>query len=122
MRTISQIFESLKSWLFEPLPDNLSPEPDEPGVQGTKEDCTKNDKVSIVIVKPVNFDNVHNICSFIKKGEAVLLNTENMNQQDEQRLLDFLSGVIMVKEGIIIKICQNIYLCSPTEIAVVSEP
>ena len=49
------------------------------------------------------------------------MNTEKTIAADKQRLIDFLAGVAMAKDGMIAKIYQNVFIVSPKNIGVIEE-
>ena len=75
----------------------------------------------IRVVNPSRFMDVEGISMHIKQGRAVLMCLENASVQDRQRLIDFVSGVVMARDGMIAKIHPNVYLCAPKSIGVIEE-
>ena len=62
------------------------------------------------------------ICKQIKKGRAVMLSLEDMVPKDKQRLVDFISGVVMARDGLIAKVYNNVYVCAAKNIGIIDEP
>ena len=121
-----EVFESIKKWLFDPEdPDNPEPvnEPED-GYQRdfqTAENIQNLDAV-IIVVKPKSFKDTVKICKQIKKGRAVMLSLEDMVPKDKQRLVDFISGVVMARDGLIAKVYNNVYVCAAKNIGIIDEP
>ena len=116
--------EQIKTWLFEPDPDTDDPieDPD----NGYQRDYQTENSVEginafIIVAKPVHSEEVEKLCKYIKQGRAVLLNFEKMVPEDKQRMRDFLSGVVMAKDGTIAKIYQNVYICAARNIGIVEK-
>ena len=118
------ILETLKTWLFEPDPD--TDDPIEDSDNGYQRDYQTEDSIErinafIIVAKPIHFEEVEELCKYIKQGRAVLLNTEKMVPEDKQRTIDFLSGVVMAKDGTIAKIYKNVYICAGRNIGIVEK-
>lgn len=118
------IIETIKDWLFAPDTD-----PNDP-IDDPEDDCTrdyqKGESIKgidafVVVIKPTGFNDVEQLCKHLKSGKAILLNTENMASGEKQRLLDFLSGVVMARDGTIARIYQNVYICASNNIGIIEE-
>lgn len=118
------ILAELKKWLYE------SEEPDEP-VQGDdknkdsqldfqKEENFENLDSVILIAKPRSFKDSLLLSKQIKKGRAIMLSLEYMIPEEKQRLLDFISGVVMAKDGMIAKVYNNVYVCSADNVGILN--
>ena len=75
----------------------------------------------VIVARPVHFNEVEKLCKHIKSGRAVLLNLEKMPAEERQRTVDFLSGVVMAKDGMIAKVYQNVFICAPKNIGIIEE-
>ena len=53
------------------------------------------------------------VMNYLKEGESVVLNLQNMNEIDSQRLLDCTSGAIYALNGNIRHVENYIYLLTP---------
>ena len=62
---------------------------------------------------PRSFDDVSIVINHLKEGESVILNLNNMNEYDSQRLLDCTSGAIYALNGNIKHVDNNIFLLTP---------
>lgn len=62
---------------------------------------------------PTSFEEVTKIISFLKEGESVMLNLNQMNEYDSQRMLDCTSGAVYALNGNIKHVDNNIYLITP---------
>lgn len=67
---------------------------------------------------PQNFDQVRVIGDQLKKKNAVIVNYELLEANDQRRICDFLSGLTYVLEGNIKRISQNIVLYVPNGVDV----
>ena len=70
-------------------------------------------QLSVVLVKPEQFENAVEIADHLKAKRTVVLNLEQTNKDIARRLVDFLSGVAYANEGKIKKIANNTYLITP---------
>ena len=119
-----KILEDIKNWLFKPDPD--IDDPDEGSAEDYERDYQVGESIGkidafVIVVKPVHFNEVEKLCKHIKSGRAVLLNLEKMPAEERQRTVDFLSGVVMAKDGMIARVYQNVFICAPKNIGIVEE-
>lgn len=73
-------------------------------------------QVKVVLVKPALFENASEIADHILGRRTVVLNLEDVEKDVARRLVDFLSGVVYVREGAIKKVAPNTYFVSPYDI------
>lgn len=74
------------------------------------------DSCQTIFVNPKGFSECKKIADYIKNDKVVTLNLENVNAKDAQRILDFLSGSISVKEAKWIPISKNVFTSVPKNI------
>lgn len=77
---------------------------------------TTNSKM--VITQPTCFDDVVDVCDYIKARKSVIVNLETVNSEEGRRILDFLSGSTYAIEGNMQKISKLIYLITPKNIEI----
>jgi len=68
---------------------------------------------NVEFLYPTKFDDVQYVINFLKEGESVMLNLNQMNEIDSQRLLDCTSGAIYALNGNIRHVDSNIFLLTP---------
>ena len=68
---------------------------------------------NVEFLYPTRFDDVQFVINYLKEGESVVLNLNNMNSDDSQRLLDCTSGAIYALNGNIRHVDNNIFLLTP---------
>lgn len=68
---------------------------------------------NVEFLYPTRFDDVQYVINYLKEGESVVLNLNNMNSDDSQRLLDCTSGAIYALNGNIRHVDNNIFLLTP---------
>ncbi|MGL4867608.1 MAG: cell division protein SepF [Cetobacterium sp.] len=69
-----------------------------------------------IFVNPKSFAECRKIADYIKEDKVVTLNLENVNGKDAQRIIDFLSGAINIKEAKWIPISSNVFTSVPKNI------
>nr|WP_307775072.1 cell division protein SepF [uncultured Cetobacterium sp.] len=69
-----------------------------------------------IFVNPKSFAECKKIADYIKNDKVVTLNLENVSGKDAQRILDFLSGAISIKEAKWIPISKNVFTSVPKNI------
>lgn len=119
-----KILERLKAWLFET--DRGIEDPDTEAIEDYERDYQDGESIDkidafVIVAKPVHFEEVEKLCKHIKSGRAVLINLEKMATEERQRTVDFLSGVVMAKDGMIARVYQSVYICAPKNIGIVEE-
>ncbi len=73
---------------------------------------------NVEFLYPNKFDDVQVVINYLKEGESVVLNLNNMNENDSQRLLDCTSGAIYALNGNIRHVDNNIFLLTPEGFAI----
>lgn len=74
-----------------------------------------------IIIKPEKFEDCKKIATYIKSNKTVTLNLENLNKEKAQRIIDFLSGAMSVKEAKFMEISKFVYVSVPKDINVFFE-
>ena len=65
------------------------------------------------IVKPERFEDSMAIVNDLKEGKIIVINTNQMEVRQAQRLLDFVSGASFALNGDIQEVMESIYVVSP---------
>ncbi|WP_300358073.1 cell division protein SepF [Fusobacterium sp.] len=71
-----------------------------------------------VIIEPKRFEDCKKIANYIKDDKTVTLNLEHLDTETAQRIIDFLSGAMSIKEAKLIEISKNVYVSVPKNINV----
>ncbi len=71
-----------------------------------------------VIIDPKRFEDCKKIANYIKDDKTVTLNLEHLDTETAQRIIDFLSGAMSIKEAKLIEISKNVYVSVPKNINV----
>ncbi len=123
------IMDDIKKWILDD--ETELPEKDDDSVknEGKSEDSFEKDfqkeenikdlDAAIIIVKPKNFNDALKISRLIRKGYAVMMSTENMDPQEKQRLIDFVSGVVMASDGLIARVYNNVFVAASKNIGII---
>ena len=119
------IVDDIKKWVLEPEPDDPDQNESEKS-QGEeyqkdfqKEENIENLDAVILVAKPKTFKDAQVLCDQIKKGRAIMLSLEYMVPEEKQRLVDFLSGVVMAQDGLIAKVYDSVYVCAAKKIGII---
>lgn len=121
-----EIIERVKSWLTEEEePEETTEEKNESGdyqKDFQREENIENLDSVILIARPKTFTDAEIIGRQIKKGRAIMLSLEGVVPGEKQRLVDFVSGVVMAEDGLIAKVYDNVYICAAKNIGIISLP
>jgi len=72
----------------------------------------------LVVVRPLKFDEVEYIAKHIKDRSPVILNLEDIETEEAQKLVNFLSGAIYALDGEMQRIGSHILLFTPLNVEV----
>jgi len=68
---------------------------------------------NVVFFYPKSYDEVQHLIDYLKQGESVMLNLDNISDSEAQRMLDFASGSVYALNGSIQRVSGNIFLLTP---------
>lgn len=68
---------------------------------------------NVVFFYPKSYEDVQKLIDYLKQGESVMLNLDNISDAEAQRMLDFASGSIYALNGSIQRVSGNIFLLTP---------
>lgn len=68
---------------------------------------------NVVFFYPKSYDEVNKLIDYLKQGESVMLNLDNVSDAEAQRMLDFASGAVYALNGSIQRVSGNIFLLTP---------
>ncbi|MFK4786185.1 cell division protein SepF [Fusobacterium sp. MFO224] len=71
-----------------------------------------------VIVDLKKYEDCKKIAKYIKNDKVVTLNLEYLDKETAQRIIDFLSGAMCIKEARLIDISENVYVSVPKDMNV----
>lgn len=77
-----------------------------------------NKTVKLIVVEPLEFEDVQTLVEHLKNKRAVILNLEETDKAIARRIVDFLGGAIYALEGTMQKISGSIFLFTPAHIEV----
>ena len=83
-----------------------------------KEKVTDTSAYQSVIIDPKKIEDCKKIANYIKDDKTVTLNLEHLDNETAQRIIDFLSGAMSIKEAKLIEISKNVYVSVPKNINV----
>lgn len=70
----------------------------------------------VVVMNPVKFDEAQDVCDHLKNKKPVVINLENVEREEAQRIIDFLSGSVFALDGNIQKVSNTIFLVAPSNV------
>ncbi|MBR2969880.1 MAG: cell division protein SepF [Clostridia bacterium] len=68
---------------------------------------------NIIMVEPKNQKDIQQVVDYLKQGQSVAVNLENIADSDRSRILDFLSGAIYGVDGSIHRWHGDLFLLAP---------
>lgn len=68
---------------------------------------------NVVFYYPKSYSEVQRLIDFLKQGESVMLNLDNVTEDEAQRMLDFASGAVYALNGSVQRVSGNIFLLTP---------
>lgn len=78
-------------------------------------------RFSVVVVKPIAFENAGEIANNLKSGKTVALNFERTDEDVTRRLLDFLAGATYALNAELTKVSANSFIITPNNVDVSSD-
>lgn len=82
---------------------------------------TVSNKLKVIVMQPENFDDAQEICDYLKEKKPTVINLENVEKENAQRVIDFLSGAVYALEGTIQKVASGIFIVAPHNIDVMND-
>lgn len=73
-------------------------------------------QLKVVIMQPENFEDAQDICDHLKSKKPVIVNLEELDKDNAQRIIDFLSGSIYALDGSIQKVSGGIFIIAPNNV------
>lgn len=71
-------------------------------------------QVKMIIQQPTDFDEASEICKYLKQRKSIVMNLEYANKDVARRIVDCVSGAVVVLDGKILKISNSIFLVAPS--------
>ena len=68
---------------------------------------------NIIMVEPKSHADMRKVIDYLKQGQTVAVNLENISSEDSQRILDFFSGAIYGLDGSIHRWHGDLFLLAP---------
>ncbi|MFA6309324.1 MAG: cell division protein SepF [Clostridia bacterium] len=80
-----------------------------------------NNQLKVVIEHPHSFDDSQEICEHLKSKKPIVMNLEEVEKEEAQRIVDFLSGSVYALDGNIQKVSNGIFLIAPSNVDILGE-
>jgi len=78
-------------------------------------------QTQLVVVQPTSFEDVEDVANHLKNNKPVVMNLEYTDKETSRRMIDFISGTACGINGHIQKVSNNIFLCAPCNIDIMSD-
>ena len=72
--------------------------------------------LEVHIIKPSSFEDSQEVCEILLGGQAVVVNLEGFDEDEAQRIMDFISGCIFSINGKLHRISKYIFIFSPDNV------
>ena len=72
--------------------------------------------MQMIIFKPRNHDEIHEIVNNLKERKPVIINLDKMDTALAQRILDFVHGAVYALNGDLKRVARNIFVVVPSNI------
>lgn len=72
--------------------------------------------LEVHIIKPTSFEDSQEVCEILLSGQAVVVNLEGFDEDEAQRIMDFISGCIFSINGKLHRISKYIFIFSPDNV------
>lgn len=82
---------------------------------------TASNKLKVIVMQPENFEDAQEICDYLKEKKPTVINLENVEKENAQRVIDFLSGAVYALEGTIQKVASGIFIVAPHNIDIMND-
>ena len=117
------ILETIKNWITEPDPEGEPEETTDGYTDDYQQDYSYNTgdaDYCLFVEKPTRYEEAPRLANQLKSGNVVVVSLADLPKEDMRRLIDFLSGVVLSKNGMIKKVSQDIIICTPANIKMLS--
>lgn len=84
------------------------------GGRGSGEDQS----VSVIVQKPMSFDDVQQVADHLKNRQPVILSVEFVSKEVARRLVDFVSGAAYALDGRMYRLGESLFLFTPSNIGI----
>jgi cell division inhibitor SepF len=80
----------------------------------------KYSKAEIKTIKPKTFNDAQTVANLLRDNIAVIMNLEETDPAESQRIVDFIGGTTYAIEGKMRPISPKVFICAPTVVTVES--
>lgn len=77
-------------------------------------------KSEIKVIKPKNLEDAQVVSDFLRDKIPVIVNFEETDAEEFERVMDFVSGTTYAVEGKIKQVSPKVFICAPKNISVES--
>lgn len=80
-----------------------------------------NNQFKVVIAQPEKYDDAQEICDHLKNKKPIVINLEDVEKENAQRIIDFLSGSVYALDGNIQKVSAGIFIAAPNNVDIMGD-
>ena len=118
------VLDTIKNWFTEPEdPEGQDDYGNDGYTKDYQDDYSYNTGTAdycLFVEKPTRYEEATRLANQLKSGNVLVISLAEMSKEDMRRLIDFLSGVVLSKNGMIKKVSQDIIICTPANIKMLS--
>lgn len=70
----------------------------------------------VIIREPKDYSDAQNIADCLKESLPVFINLQRLDKGQGRRVIDFLSGTIYALDGVIQRVGNDLFLCTPNSV------
>ena len=101
--------------------DEYEDEMEETSAKDTASVSLGGSNIELKVIRPSSFEQLLKAVDHLSDGKTILLNLEGTDTALVRRMIDFISGTACGINGHIQKVSNNIFLCAPCNIDIMSD-
>ena len=116
------IFDSVKNLFVEEVEESVdSNDSYTKDYQDNNTYSNQNADYCLFVEKPSKYEDAQGLANKLKSGNVLIVSLANLPKQDIRRLIDFLSGVVLARNGMIKKISQDTLILTPANVKMITD-
>lgn len=73
-------------------------------------------QMEVSVVQPTGINDAKEICTYLTQNKPVIINLEQIEHAEAQRIMDFISGCCYTLEGTVQKLTSSIFIIAPANV------
>jgi cell division inhibitor SepF len=78
-------------------------------------------QLKVVVLKPHSFNDAREVCDHLRNKKPIIVNLEEIEKENAQRIIDFISGSIYALDGNIQKVANEIFIVAPCNVDIMGD-